>query len=92
MLYPLNGHSLELTQALCNGCGRCTEVCPHAVFSIAQGKASIVRREHCMACGACRMNCAAGAIQVDSGVGCVAAVIGGMFKKSTGGGATCSCG
>lgn len=91
MLYPLNGHSLELNQDRCNGCGRCTEVCPHAVFSLSQGKASVGRREHCMECGACRMNCAAGAIRVDSGVGCVAAIINSLRKKS-GEGATCSCG
>ena len=92
MLYPLNGHTLELNQDLCNGCGRCTEVCPHAVFSLTERKAAVVRREHCMECGACRMNCSMGAIRVDSGVGCVTAVINGWRKKSDCGGATCSCG
>jgi Fe-S-cluster-containing hydrogenase component 2 len=58
---------------------------------LAERKASIIRREHCMECGACRMNCAAGAIQVKSGVGCVAAVINGMRNRSDCGGANCSC-
>jgi ferredoxin len=78
MRYMLNGHSLVLDAGRCNGCGRCEEVCPHAVFRVVERKAAIARRESCMECGACRMNCPTEAIQVSSGVGCAAAVINAM--------------
>jgi NAD-dependent dihydropyrimidine dehydrogenase PreA subunit len=91
MRYLLNGQSLALDAALCNGCGRCEEVCPHAVFAVANRKAAIVHREECMECGACRMNCATGAIAVSSGVGCASAVIGAM-RRGNCAAANCNCG
>ncbi len=91
MRYLLNGHSLVLDGTRCNGCGRCEEVCPHAVFSVSNRKASIVDREACMECGACRMNCAMNAISVESGVGCAAAVVGALLRGDRGS-AACSCG
>jgi Fe-S-cluster-containing hydrogenase component 2 len=45
-----------------------------------------------MECGACRMNCPLGAIQVSSGVGCAAAIISGMRGKNAGCADACSCG
>ncbi len=33
-----------------------------------------------MECGACMKNCASGAVRVTAGVGCAAAVIGGMLR------------
>jgi len=33
------------------------------------------RAEACMECGACQINCPTGAVTVDSGVGCAAAMI-----------------
>jgi NAD-dependent dihydropyrimidine dehydrogenase PreA subunit len=92
MQYLMNGHSLVLDQALCNGCGRCEEVCPHAVFSVAGRKAVIANRGNCMECGACRMNCPPGAIQVSSGVGCAAAIIAAMRNQNAGCAGTCACG
>jgi len=91
MRYLLNGHSLALDPALCNGCGRCEEVCPLAVFSLSGRKAAITARERCMECGACRMNCPVGAIQVTAGVGCAAAVIGAM-RRGDSKAAGCECG
>ena len=91
MRYLLNGHSLVLHPELCNGCGRCEEVCPHAVFSVINRKAAIVNREDCMECGACRMNCFLNAIEVSAGVGCAAAIINSMRKKN-GGCVSCECG
>ncbi len=91
MRYLMNGHTLVLDSARCNGCGRCEEVCPHGVFSVVNRKAAIVGRENCMECGACRVNCVTKAIEVESGVGCVAAVIGAMRKGGSGAEA-CSCG
>ncbi len=89
MQYLLNGHSLVLDAEKCNGCGRCEEVCPHAVFSITARKAAIVSRENCMECGACKMNCVMNALEVSAGVGCVAAVINGMRRGD--GTASCEC-
>jgi NAD-dependent dihydropyrimidine dehydrogenase PreA subunit len=90
MRYLLNGHSLVMNSALCNGCGRCEEVCPHGVFSVVNRNTTIVDREGCMECGACRMNCPTNAIAVSSGVGCAAAVINSM-RRGNGGQATCEC-
>ena len=72
--------TLELNADLCIGCGQCTNVCPHAVFSMKNGKARIDDRDACMECGACARNCPVDAISVESGVGCATAVIIGMFR------------
>ena len=71
---------MSVNKDKCTGCGLCVDVCPHAVFKIEEKKASIVQRKYCMECGACKMNCAFGAIEVESGVGCAAAVIGSLFS------------
>jgi NAD-dependent dihydropyrimidine dehydrogenase PreA subunit len=89
MRYLMNGATLSLESTLCNGCWECIEVCPHAVFAMADGKAAIADRESCMECGACMINCAAGAIRVRAGVGCAAAVLKGMLQGTE---PTCGCG
>jgi len=53
----------------------CSIVCPHAVFARNDEVVELVRREACMECGACQLNCPTGAITVESGVGCAAAMI-----------------
>ena len=68
-------NTLRYDSELCNGCGMCTMVCPHAVFAPNGRVAQLVRPEACMECGACQVNCSTGAISVDSGVGCAAAMI-----------------
>jgi ferredoxin len=45
-------------------------------------------KDLCMECGACALNCEYGAITVNSGVGCAAALINSMV---TGGPPTCGC-
>ena len=67
-------NTLKYNPELCNGCARCNNVCPHGVFSV-NGTAELIRPEACMECGACQLNCSQGAINVDSGVGCAAAMI-----------------
>jgi ferredoxin len=67
--------TLELDQVACIGCGRCLEVCPHQVFSLAERKASLRDRDACMECGACALNCPVKAITVDAGVGCASGMI-----------------
>lgn len=87
--YILNGKSLTIDEAKCTGCGICTEVCPHAVLAITQGKATVHDRPRCMECGACAMNCPFAAIAVDKGVGCAAAIIGGLLRGTA---PECGCG
>jgi len=70
----------------CAGCGMCTLVCPHGVFSMVGRKAAVVGAERCIECGACAMNCPARAIQVSAGVGCAAAMI---HAALTGGPVSC---
>jgi NAD-dependent dihydropyrimidine dehydrogenase PreA subunit len=78
--YLSNGETLSLEEALCTGCRECIEVCPHACFEMRDGKAAIADRGSCMECGACMMNCAAGAIRVRAGVGCAVAVLAGILR------------
>jgi NAD-dependent dihydropyrimidine dehydrogenase PreA subunit len=80
--YMKNTVTLELDPDLCNGCGLCMMVCPHAVFEISNRKARIVDRNDCMECGACALNCQFGAISVQSGVGCAVGIINGYLRNS----------
>ena len=73
--------TLELNVDRCTGCGRCVEVCPHAVFEINERKALMIDRDACMECGACAMNCPAEAVSVRTGVGCAWAIFGQWLKK-----------
>lgn len=74
--------TLEFDPSLCTGCGRCLEVCPHAVFAEDGKKVALVDRDACMECGACRRNCQAGAISVRAGVGCAWAIARSRIKKT----------
>ncbi len=74
-LYLKNVATLSLDVNKCLGCGRCLEVCPHAVFALRERRASIEDRDACMECGACAKNCPVGAISVEAGVGCAQAVL-----------------
>ena len=87
--YLRNVVSLELNTNLCNGCGLCIKVCPHAVFSLKNGKAQIDHRDSCMECGACALNCEQKAILVASGngCGCATGIIEGFFT----GDSECAC-
>lgn len=86
--YLKNVVTLQLDAEKCKGCGMCTDVCPHGVFTINAEKAMITDRDACMECGACEKNCPFGAIEVKNGVGCAAAVIKGLL---TGSEPTCGC-
>lgn len=80
MIYLKDITTLQVFPEKCTGCGRCVEVCPHAVFKIENRKVLITDKDRCMECGACEKNCDFGAISVKSGVGCAAAVINGMIR------------
>jgi len=89
LAYLKNVTTLSLDPARCNGCAMCETVCPHAVFCI-ENKKSVVRdRDACMECGACAKNCKTGAVTVQAGVGCAAAVINSMIGKN--GACSCDC-
>jgi Pyruvate/2-oxoacid:ferredoxin oxidoreductase delta subunit len=80
--------SLQLFVEKCIGCGMCAIVCPHRVFTVSEGKAEIVTRDHCMECGACSKNCPVAAIEVRAGVGCASAII---YSWLTGKEPSCDC-
>jgi len=86
--YLNNVTTLTLNTDKCIGCGKCTEVCPHGVFEIADKKALIADKDACMECGACALNCPTNALEVNAGVGCAAAIITGWF---TGKEPSCDC-
>lgn len=86
--YLKNAATLKLSDEKCTGCGRCTEVCPHGVFSVIDKKARVKDIDLCMECGACARNCPANVIDVDAGVGCASAVITGWL---TGREPSCDC-
>jgi NAD-dependent dihydropyrimidine dehydrogenase PreA subunit len=81
-------NTLEYEETLCNRCGFCLVVCPHGVFEDAGKVVKLANADACMECGACELNCAPGAIKVDSGVGCASAMI---RAALTGGEPTCGC-
>jgi len=89
MKYLKNVTTLHYSKDKCTGCGRCVEVCPQGVFEMRDKRAMITDKDLCMECGACAKNCEFGAIAVNSGVGCAAAIFNGMI---TGGEPTCGCG
>ena len=86
MRYIENVARLSLDQSKCTGCGMCSVVCPHAVFTLKDHRSSITDHDACMECGACSNNCSSGAIKVESGTGCATAII---YASLTGGEVTC---
>jgi NAD-dependent dihydropyrimidine dehydrogenase PreA subunit len=88
MKYLSGTATLRYDPRMCSGCGRCVEVCPRAVFVLKDGKADVTDIDLCLECGACMNNCPHGALEVRSGVGCAAALIGSMLG---GGEPTCGC-
>ena len=74
-------NTLQFKPELCIGCEMCSAVCPHAVFVRNGRVVTLAHPEACMECGACQRNCPTGAIAVDSGVGCAAAMINAALSR-----------
>ncbi|HSM93970.1 MAG TPA: mercury methylation ferredoxin HgcB [Anaeromyxobacteraceae bacterium] len=91
MRYLSGVTTLRLEAERCNGCGRCVEVCPHGVFAIPDRRAAVVDRDACMECGACQRNCAQGALTVQAGVGCAAALTKAALSGRSGSPPSCGC-
>ena len=89
LTYLKNVNTLQLDREKCTGCAMCMFVCPHAVFTMKEKKAFIQRKDFCMECGACAMNCSTNAITVKSGVGCAAGIINGLLRGTE---PSCDCG
>ncbi len=92
-------NTLAFQAELCINCGMCSAVCPHGVFAPGERgtrRVQIVRADACMECGACQLNCPTGALYVDSGVGCAAAMINaalrGLNEPTCGGSEPACCG
>jgi NAD-dependent dihydropyrimidine dehydrogenase PreA subunit len=88
MKYLKDVTGIRFNPEKCKGCERCVEVCPHNVFDMKDKRALLQDKDGCMECGACQRNCSFGAIEVNAGVGCAAAILNSM---RTGGEATCDC-
>jgi NAD-dependent dihydropyrimidine dehydrogenase PreA subunit len=88
LVYLKDVVTLQLDEAKCTGCGMCLEVCPHEVLKMNGRHVLIQDRDACMECGACSRNCPAGAVTVQSGVGCAAAVINSMLGRNA---SACCC-
>ncbi len=90
MLKYLSGvATLRLDPEACIGCGICTQVCPHGVFLIQAGRASIIELDRCIECGACALNCPVDALTVRAGVGCATGILLSALGR-TGGDCCCS--
>ena len=89
LIYLKDVVTLKVNRDACTGCGICLEVCPHEVLEIDEKRVRISNRDACMECGACSRNCPVGAVSVEAGVGCAAAVINGMLNRQNG---ACNCG
>ena len=88
MIYLKDVVTLELDAGKCTACGMCLTVCPRAVFGFEDKKVFIAERDACIECGACKMNCPAGAISVRAGVGCAAAIVNAYLGRSA---SSCCC-
>jgi NAD-dependent dihydropyrimidine dehydrogenase PreA subunit len=85
-------NTLQYHRERCINCKRCTQVCPHGVFTEGADHAELVRPASCMECGACALNCPVQAIEVQSGVGCAWAMISAALMGKDMDSGECSCG
>jgi NAD-dependent dihydropyrimidine dehydrogenase PreA subunit len=92
MFDSYNDTTLRFYPDRCINCRRCTQVCPHGVFTQGNDRAELARPASCMECGACALNCPVQAITVESGVGCAWAMIAAALRGKNMDSGECSCG
>lgn len=56
--------TVSVNRKRCNGCGLCVQVCPHRLFAVTAGAASVTA-EGCMGCGHCQAVCPSDAVEID---------------------------
>jgi ferredoxin len=83
---------IQFNDSLCTGCGVCVKVCPRGALAMRDKKAYCASYETCMECGACRLNCEFGAVDVTKGTGCLGAIIREDILKTAPRGTGCGCG
>ena len=60
----IDGISVNVDESLCNGCGKCVEVCVFRGREIIDGKAKIYQ-DRCLGCGRCAEVCPTGATTIE---------------------------
>jgi NAD-dependent dihydropyrimidine dehydrogenase PreA subunit len=61
-LIPYKKPRVRVEEEICNGCRRCVDVCPRAVFRMEGGSAEVVREDRCVICRSCFSQCPTGAV------------------------------
>ena len=59
----MEGVSVNVDEGLCEGCGKCVEVCVFRGMELIDGMAK-VDQERCLGCGRCASACPTGAITI----------------------------
>jgi len=62
----MEGVSIAVDRTLCEGCGKCLEICIYGARDIVNGKAVVDRenKEYCRGCGRCERVCPTGATSI----------------------------
>ncbi len=80
-IYLKNVATIKQNKDNCTNCEICIDVCPREVFTIKNKEVILSNKDKCIECGACVTNCQYGALSVNSGVGCAAAILNGIIKN-----------
>jgi ferredoxin len=64
MFSRVDGVSVNVDEDLCNGCGKCVEVCVFKGREMVDGKAKFIE-DHCLGCGRCAEVCPTGATTIE---------------------------
>jgi NAD-dependent dihydropyrimidine dehydrogenase PreA subunit/flavodoxin len=56
-MFLLKGDRVTFNHNLCNGCGKCAEICPMGIIQLENSKAASAHELDCTLCRLCVMNC-----------------------------------